>query len=204
MQLIGYMDSPFVRRVAVTAEFLGIPYEHRELSIFRDFEEFSAISPLVKVPTLVCDSGEVLVESTLIIDYLESLAGADKTLLPQVGEDRIRALQIIGIALVANEKVAQIIYEIKQRPVELQHPPWIERLEQQLRGAIELLHAAVGDGDAWFFESGISQADITAAITWRFIQRIVADKISADDYPGLVEFSARAEALTEFSACPLS
>jgi len=107
MQLIGYMDSPFVRRVAVTAEFLGIPYEHRELSIFRDFEEFSAISPLVKVPTLVCDSGEVLVESTLIVDYLESLAGAGKTLLPQIGEDRVRALQIIGFALVANEKVAQ-------------------------------------------------------------------------------------------------
>ena len=102
MQLIGYMDSPFVRRVAVTAEFLGIPYEHRELSIFRDFEEFSAINPLVKVPTLVCDNGEVLVESTLIIDYLESLAGAGETLLPQVGGDRVRALQIIGIALVAN------------------------------------------------------------------------------------------------------
>ena len=60
MQLIGYMDSPFVRRVAVSAQFLGIPYEQRELSIFRDFDEFSAINPLVKVPTLICDNGEVL------------------------------------------------------------------------------------------------------------------------------------------------
>jgi glutathione S-transferase len=204
MQLIGYMDSPFVRRVAVTAQFLGIPYEHRELSIFRDFDEFSAISPLVKVPTLVCDSGEVLVESTLIVDYLESLAEAGKTLLPQVDEERVKALQLIGIALVANEKVAQIIYETKQRPVELQHPPWIERLEQQLRGAIDLLHIAVGDGATWFFESGVSQADITAAIAWRFVQHVVADKIPADDYPGLVNFSARAEALAEFVACPLS
>jgi glutathione S-transferase len=204
MQLIGYMDSPFVRRVAVTAQFLGIPYEHRELSIFRDFDEFSAISPLVKVPTLVCDSGEVLVESTLIIDYLESLAEAGKTLLPQVDEERVRALQLIGIALVANEKVAQIIYETKQRPVELQHPPWIERLEQQLRGAIDLLHIAVGDGATWFFKSGVSQADITAAIAWRFVQHVVADKIPADDYPGLVNFSARAEELAEFIACPLS
>jgi len=204
MQLIGYMDSPFVRRVAVTAEFLGIAYEHRKLSIFREFEKFSAISPLVKVPTLVCDNGAVLVESILIIDYLESLAGAGKTLMPQVGDDRVRALQIIGIALVANEKVAQIIYETKQRPVELRHPPWIERLEHQLRGAIDLLDAAVGDGTSWLFESGVSQADITAAISWRFVQKIVADKILADDYPGLVEFSARAEALAEFSACPIS
>ena len=204
MQLIGYMDSPFVRRVGVTAEFLGIGYEHRELSIFRDFDEFSAISPLVKVPTLVCDNGEALVESTLIVDHLESLAVAGKTLVPQDDDDRIRALQITGIALVANEKVAQIIYETKRRPVELQHPPWIERLERQLHGAVDLLHDAVGDGETWFFESGISQADITAAIAWRFVQHIVADKIPAGDYPGLVKFSARAEALAEFIACPLS
>lgn len=204
MQLIGYMDSPFVRRVAVTAQFLGVPYEHRELSVFRDFEELSAINPLVKVPTLVCDSGEVLIESTLIIDYFESLAGAGETLLPQVGEERVKALRLIGIALVANEKVVQIIYETKQRPVELQHPPWIERLEQQLRGAIDLLHTAVGDGDSWFFTSGISQADIAAATTWRFVQHVVADRVPAEDYPGLVNFSARAEELAEFSACPLS
>ena len=75
MQLIGYMDSPFVRRVAVTARFLGLDYEHRELSIFREFDEFSEINPMVKVPTLVCDDGQFLVDSGLIIDYLESLAG---------------------------------------------------------------------------------------------------------------------------------
>ncbi len=57
MQLIGYVDSPFVRRVAVTARLLGVTLERRELSIFRDFEEFSEINPLVKVATLVCDDG---------------------------------------------------------------------------------------------------------------------------------------------------
>ena len=56
MQLIGYLDSPFVRRVAISMQFLGIDYQHRELSIFRDFDEFSTINPLVKVPTLVAFS----------------------------------------------------------------------------------------------------------------------------------------------------
>ena len=72
IQLIGYLDSPFVRRVAISLKFLGVEYEHRELSIFRDFEEFRAINPLVKVPTLVLDDNQVLVDSTLIIDYLEN------------------------------------------------------------------------------------------------------------------------------------
>ena len=153
MQLIGYMDSPFVRRVAVTARFLGVPYEHRELSIFRDFEEFRAINPLVKVPTLICDDGQVLVDSTLIIHYLESLSG--QSLMPSSGRDRIRALNIIGTAMVAMEKVAQLIYETEHRPQELQHQPWIDRLETQLIGAVDLLERCVGANTAWIFGDDI-------------------------------------------------
>ena len=63
LQLIGYMDSPFVRRVAITMQFLGIAYNHRELSIFRDYDEFRAINPMVKVPTLVLEDGQVLIDS---------------------------------------------------------------------------------------------------------------------------------------------
>ena len=51
MRLIGYMDSPFVRRTALTMQFLDIDYEHQELSIFRNFDEFRLINPLVKVPS---------------------------------------------------------------------------------------------------------------------------------------------------------
>lgn len=202
MKLIGYMDSPFVRRVAVTARFLGLPYEHRELSIFRDFEEFRAINPLVKVPTFICDDGQLLVDSTLIIDYLESIAG--KSLMPFSGADRIRALNIIGTSMVAMEKVAQLIYETKQRPEDLQHQPWIDRLEKQMVGALSLMEGSVGDGSTWFFGDEVSQADVSAAIGWRFVQHVVSDRVSADDYPGLVTFSARAEELPQFVACPLS
>ena len=202
MQLIGYMDSPFVRRVAVTAQFLGLPYEHRELSIFRDFDEFRGLNPLVKVPTLICDDGQTLVDSTLIIDYLESVAG--KSLMPVSETDLIRALSIIGASMVAMEKVAQLIYETKQRPEEVRHAPWIERLETQLLGALELMESAVGDGTAWIFGNGVSQADITAAIGWRFVQHVVPERTPPGDFPGLVSFSARAEEVAEFVACPLS
>ncbi len=202
MQLVGFMDSPFVRRVAVSAQFLGQDYEHRELSIFRDFEEFRALNPLVKVPTLICDDGQLLVDSTLIIDYLESRAG--RSLLPQPAAERVTALQIIGIALVAMEKVVQVIYETRQRPVELQHQPWIERVLQQLTGALDLLEAAVGNGSAWLVGEEISQADITVAVAWRFVLHVLPEKVSAKAYPALSEHSSRAEALPEFRACPLT
>lgn len=37
MQLIGMLDSPFVRRVAIALRLLDLPYEHRPLSVFRNF-----------------------------------------------------------------------------------------------------------------------------------------------------------------------
>jgi glutathione S-transferase len=203
MQLVGMLDSPFVRRVAITAHFFGLQYEHKNLSIFRSYEEFREINPLVKIPTLICDTGEILVDSTLIIEYLETLSSSTPRLMPDASTDRLRSLQIIGAALVAMEKVAQLIYETKLRPAELQYGDWIKRLEEQLTSAIELLEDSVGDGSVWFFGSDISQADITTAVAWRFVQNVRADLIGSADYPGLATFSARAEALPEFLACPI-
>ena len=202
MQLIGFMDSPFVRRVAVTAQVFGIPYEHRELSIFRDFEEFSEINPLVKVPTVICDDGQVLVDSQLIIDYLQSLSG-DSRLMPSDESNYIRALYVIGTAMVANEKTVQLIYELENRPEALQHQEWIDRVQRQLSGAIDLLEAQYADVTEWLFGTEISQADITVAITWKFTQFRYPQRVTAANHPALTGLSARAEALPEFQACPI-
>ncbi|VTM21247.1 glutathione S-transferase [Pseudomonas aeruginosa] len=83
MQLIGMLDSPFVRRVAIALRLLDLPYEHRPLSVFRNFEAFSLFNPMVKAPSLVLDDGTVLMDSSLILDYLECLAGPERSLLPQ-------------------------------------------------------------------------------------------------------------------------
>ena len=172
MQLIGYLDSPFVRRVAVTMKILGIEYQHRELSIFRDFEAFRAINPMVKVPTLVLDDGQVLGDSTLIIDYLEKHV-AGRSLMPSGKRDYVAALQFIGTAMVAMEKVAQLVYETSQRPEELQHDPWVTRLEQQLEGAAGLMESTVsaraGSTGQWLLGDDLTQADISIAVAWRFM-----------------------------------
>ena len=206
MVLIGMLDSPFVRRVAITMQMLGLDYRHRPLSIFNSFDEFRTVHPLVKVPTLVCDDGEMLVDSTLIIDYLGSLAGADKNLYPEDPSARRTALQQIGEALVGMEKVVQIIYEKKQRPPELQHAPWIDRLEQQLISAAGLMEAsveaAIEGGSDWLGGAAPMQADITTAVAWNFIQRVTSGTVRPTDHPYLVDYSEQAEALPAFMACP--
>jgi glutathione S-transferase len=207
MQLIGYLDSPFVRRVAITMQFLGIDYTHRELSIFRDFDEFRLINPMVKVPTLVLDDGRILIDSTLIINFLESRI-AGRSLMPDDAHEYVAASQHTGVALIAMEKVAQLIYETSHRPRDRQHGPWIKRLEQQLEGAAGLMEAAVSEcadsPSTWLLGDTLSQADISIAVAWRFILHIERANLDPKSYPSLMRFSKRAEALPQFIACPLS
>ena len=207
MQLIGYLDSPFVRRVAVSMQFLGIEYEHRELSIFRNYDEFRALHPSVKVPTLQMDDGTCLIESSLIINHLEQHI-AHRSLMPEGAGDHLRATERVGAALATMEKVAQVIYETGHRPPEKQHAPWVQRIEQQLAGTTALLERWVSEeaagGSRWFFGEQLSQADISIAVAWRFMQHIDRITLGPADFPSLAAFSARAEALPEFKACPLS
>ena len=42
MKLIGMLDSPYVRRVAISLKSLGLPFEHHSLSVFSTFEQFKA------------------------------------------------------------------------------------------------------------------------------------------------------------------
>lgn len=197
MQLIGMLDSPFVRRVAISFDLQNIPFEHKALSVFRNFDEFSAINPTVKAPTLVLDDGSFLIDSTLMLEYGDALAG--NSLLPAAPAARARALRAIGPALAACEKTAQIVYEYSLRPQEKQHQPWLDRVQQQLFAALRLLEA---ETDA-FDIAALDQAAVTAAVTWSFVQLNVAQIVKPDDFPHLAAWTARAEALPVFQRYPL-
>jgi glutathione S-transferase len=197
MQLIGMLDSPFVRRVAITMELLGMPYQHRSVSVFSTYDQFRQINPVVKAPTLVCDDGEALMDSTLIIDYLELIAG--RSLMSADPTHRRHALRLVGLALAACEKAGQIMYERRLRPPEKQHAPWLDRVDEQLRAALLLLEPEADRLDA---SAAICQAGVTVAVMWRFTQIILPDLILPKDFPALAEHSARAELLPAFIATP--
>lgn len=202
MKLVGILDSPYVRRVVISLQLLGIPFEHQALAVFAGFDEFRLINPVVKAPTLVFDDGEMLMDSTLILQYAEAMATSGRSLMPRDLAGQRHALRIIGLALAANEKSVQIVYERKLRPVEKQHGPWVERVTGQLLAAYEALEAAFRQQPLAVGSKSIDQAGITTAVAWMFTQKMVPDVVSADAYPTLQAFSQQAEALREFKAAP--
>jgi glutathione S-transferase len=201
MQLIGMLDSPYVRRVAVSLQLLGLPFEHRSISVFSTFDQFQAINPVVKAPTLVCDNGVVLMDSSLIIDYAESLAAPGRTLVPAGIDQRQRALRVTGLALAACEKSVQIIYERKLRPAEKLHQPWVARVTGQMLAACAELEAELVRSPL-AADGAIDQAGVSTGVAWHFIQMMVPELVNAADFPALQRFSAQAEQLPAFAAAP--
>jgi glutathione S-transferase len=202
MILIGMLDSPYVRRVAVSLRLLDLSFEHRPLSVFSTFEAFAAVNPVVKAPTLVTDDGTVLMESGLILEYAERLAAPGLTLAPTDLEAHARALRIIGLALAACEKTVQIVYEHKLRPEEKRHRPWLDRIHGQLAAAYRLLEPEARRADPWLFGERPLQADITSAIAFRATREMLPEALAEDAYPALAALAARAEATEAFRAFP--
>ena len=202
MILVGMLDSPYVRRVAVSLKLMGLPFEHQSVSVFRHYDRFRAINPVVKAPSFVCDDGTVLMDSTLILDYAECLVAPERRLMPRSAAQRLEALRLVGLALAACEKCVQIYYE-RQRPEDKRHAPWTERVVQQANTAFELLEKSAARASPWLQGERFNAADVITACAWRFGQYYDAAEVSAARYPALVEYSGRAEALPQFISTPL-
>jgi glutathione S-transferase len=199
MLLIGMLDSPFVRRVAVSMRLLGMAYEHGNWSVGRDLERIRQYSPLGRVPTLVLDDGTVLTESAAILDDLDQQVGAARALLPADGPDRRVALQRMALSIGAAETGRDQLYERLFRPAEKQHAPWLARRAMQMHAALAELERLAPAGGDWLLGGRMTQADITLACCYTFLSDAVP--LAADaPYPRLRQLVERCESLPEFLA----
>ena len=194
MQLIGMLDSPYVRRVAISLKVLGLAFELDQVSVFRQFDKFSGINPVVKAPSFVTDDGVVLMDSNLILEHIAHIG--PRSLMPADRAAMKSRCVRSDLALAACEKTVSIIYERNQRPAEKQHQPWLDRVRGQLLQAYGALEREAPPD--WFTGEELMQPQITCAVAWRFTQHTVPDLVAAADFPRLAVLSARAEKLASF------
>ncbi|MBL9095320.1 MAG: glutathione S-transferase family protein [Alphaproteobacteria bacterium] len=198
MILVGQYDSPFVRRVAVTLHHYGIAFERNPISVFTNVAQMAAINPLVRIPSLVLDEGEVLIDSAAILDHLDETVGPARALTPRSGAARRRALQVIALASGAIDKAGAQVYERHFHPPQAVNEAWIARCRDQMRGALALLEAKLGG--AWFIDDRFSQADITTGAMIGYLKLRLPEIDVAREYPRLAALSARCEAMACFAA----
>lgn len=201
MKLIGTFGSLYVRRVATSLHVLGMNFEHEALPVFDNHDAIKKYNPLVRVPTLVLDDGETLVESYAILDALDDMAGPDKRLIPASGKARRDILKLVAIATGTMDKAVWSVYEGRFHPPEKVHQPWIDHNEAQVLGGFEFLNDKASQaGNKWLAGGGrISQADISAVVAYSFTQRM-RPNLDLTGFEDLAALAERCEGLDAFAA----
>lgn len=198
MILIGQYDSPFVRRVGVAMTLYGLAYEHRPWSTFRQGDKIAPYNPLRRVPTLVLDDGEVLIESGAILDHLDEQAG-DRALIAGRGVERRHALKVCALATGLADKAVSLVYERVLH--DETSKAWTERCALQIGEVLDALEAdRAGRASAYWFGPTIGHADIALACALRFVREAHPD-LDQGGWPALTVQAERCEGLDAFRAC---
>ena len=197
MILIGRYLSPFVRRVGTALVHYGVEFEHRALRAGGEEQDIiRRTSPLGRVPAVILDNGDVLSDSALILDYLDSLAPPGARLAPGAGDDdRFRFLNALSIATGTTEKSVSVYSELR-RPEERRHPPVLANASRQVRDGFAWLEARVAG--PWMWGESMTHLDVSTVCCWDFIRIGAPDLFATLDCPRIAGIVAHAGELAAF------
>jgi len=202
LKLVGARLSPFTRRVAVSLNHLGVPFEWEEVRASENPDIVRRYNPLGRIPVLALEGGEVLIDSSAILDWLDEQAGPGRALLPESGAERRRALRLVALGIGATEKVLAAIHERQHHAPEQRSQRWIDHVERQAASGFRAIDAACPD-DGWLTGERLSQADITAVCAYGLTRVRVPHLLQgsgAAEFPRLARLVDAAERLPAFEA----
>jgi glutathione S-transferase len=190
MILIGQYDSPFARRVGITLRLYGLAFEHNTWSVFGNADDLAAVNPLIRVPTLVLSSGEALIETAFIIDYLDSLVSSERRLLPQQQPERYRSQHVVSLATGISDMAVRLFYE--QRLHDVPSDAYVTRLTRQIEQTLARLESLP------LQERSLNQANIAVTCMYRHLSECHPALVSKRRYPQMEELCSRLEAQPVF------
>jgi len=129
MKLTFSPASPFARKVRIAAIELGlidrIEFVPATVVPGQPNDEYSRLTPLKKLPALILDNGEVVLDSYVIVEYLDELAGGGK-LIPSSGPDRWQVKRDHSLLQGMLDSMLLCRYEKMVRPQGLQWQAWYD------------------------------------------------------------------------------
>lgn len=172
MKLYQSPTSPYVRKVLAIAIEKGLESKIEKLPAREPGMHLDKLNPLDKIPTLVTDDGEVIIESALICQYLDELGGGGRKLYPPSGKERRRMLQLEAIGHGVLDAGVLCRMEGRFHKPEQQSAEWLERQHKKIKRGYAMMEQALGE-----IGGAVTPAHITFGVTIHFLER-------NDTYPG--------------------
>ncbi len=171
--------SPFGRKTKIAATLLGLAVTMVEADTTSPTDSIRRENPLGKIPTLVLDDGTTLFDSSVIVAYLDAVAGGNRLIPAEIGP-RFAALRLEALADGLSEAALLQVYEGRWRDESRRDPNWVAHQAGKVaralaelethppQGAITVGHialsCALGYLDLRF--DGTWRADHPALVSW--------------------------------------
>ncbi|MBM3486973.1 MAG: glutathione S-transferase [Alphaproteobacteria bacterium] len=189
MELRYSYGSPYVRKVRIALHELGL--ENRVSFVFtwvqqpnKTLEALRAVNPLGKIPTLVTDDGEVLYDSVVILEYLDSLHDGP-TLIPPSGNARWRALRLQALGDGMLDSIVALLFE-ERRKAEHRWDAWVHHHEANIARSLDVL-----EREAALLGGAITVGQIAVGTALGFLDFRFAPMRWRDGRPALADWFAR-------------
>jgi len=165
MKLYGSLTSPYVRKVRILLKEKNIPCEFIVDSPWEADSKIPHLNPLGKVPVLMLDNGQPLFDSSLILEYLDSLGG--EPLIPVGGDARWDVLRWANLGQGMLDATVVRLLETR-RPADKQDAGVIKRQEAKIASALAFADRSKR-GQAYLVGDRFSLADLAFAAALEYL-----------------------------------
>ncbi|MYN17500.1 glutathione S-transferase [Rugamonas sp. FT107W] len=183
MKLIGSLASPYVRKVRVVLAEKKLDYQFELEDVWAKDTTIDKLNPLGKVPSLVMEDGDVLIDSRVMVEYLDTLTPVCK-LLPPNGRDRADVKCWEALADGILDAAITVRLERLHRPPEQQSEAWMARQMRKVQLGLASLSEKLGESP---YCAGIhySLADVAVGCTLAWLSFRFPEITWRDDHPNL-------------------
>jgi glutathione S-transferase len=164
MKLYGSLTSPYVRKARILIREKNLPCEFVMADAWAADSPIPALNPLGKVPVLALDNNEVLFDSPVIVEYLDSLQAP--ALLAASGAARWDMLRWEALADGVLDAVVTRLLE-SRRPEAQQSADNLRRQEEKIARSLEYMARRLGNAP-WFVAERFTLADLVVAVALEY------------------------------------
>ncbi|MEA5595634.1 glutathione S-transferase family protein [Rivularia sp. UHCC 0363] len=174
MKLYYAPASSYSQRVLIALYEKELDFTPIEVNLFdaESRNQYSEINRFGKIPTLITDDGEVLLEANIIIEYLDSYQN-DILLIPQDSNVNLEMRMLDRIVDVYINGGREALFKDGQLPPEERGKKEVVKAKRLLESACNLLDEKLANR-TWLVGEQFTAADCSAAPTLAYL-RIVYD-----------------------------
>ncbi len=195
MRLIIASPSPYARKARIALHEKGLAFTEELTVPWNPGTVAPAHNPLGKIPILILDDGQTVYDSSVILEYLDTVAGTT-AMIPAAGTDRVQAKQYEALADGISDAVVLIALEARRKP-ELQSRDWVARQRAKIDAGMAELDRVLGDRK-WLVGEAFGLADIAAGSALGYTALRLADHPWRETHPRLARYSDRLEQRASF------